>query len=369
MKKIIYLLLVVFGMNAMQTLNAQGLYPIVGYYNSQCAGESVAVWFMNGPPVITGVFTWSKVGGGNLPQYWSSDPQTGSVNCGDFQTINNGDYIVRFISNGNIMDSAIVNLFVNPNPNPWFTIDYKCNSTKVMPTGADYYKRLDEYGDFTVPFDSLYLSGINNMLNFFGFRAFNNAGCYTDVYVGHVRIIQLTLWAEPTKWKIGPGQSTTINSYSNYPVVTSKTKWFKNGLLYAQGVDSIVTSDTGLYRVQMRADASSGGCIKSKGIRIKAKPVSGSRIGENNSEFESIEGKESILDLQIFPNPATDQIQIAGYDQDISIIDIHGRIVNNYKVDTFYGNSEPQTFDISHLVNGIYLVRSGEQTEKLIIQR
>jgi hypothetical protein len=88
---------------------------------------------------------------------------------------------------------------------------------------------------------------------------------------------------------------------------------------------------------------------------------------ELGDENEVVVGKESILDLQIGPNPANDQIQISGYDERVEILDVNGKIVGQFNFNTFEGTS-PQHVDISVLQNGMYLVRSGDQTVKLIVQ-
>jgi hypothetical protein len=118
----------------------------------------------------------------------------------------------------------------------------------------------------------------------------------------------------------------------------------------------------------MRATVAAGNCVNTKQIKITPKPIVGAREGDGQNENEVVVGKESILDLQIGPNPASDQIQISGYDERVEILDMNGKVVSQLNFNTFEGTS-PQSVDVSSLANGIYLVRSGEQTQKLIIRR
>lgn len=370
MKKIIYLLLVVFGMSTPKTMYAQEILSVQINYGTPCEGTYVNIYVDRAMQNAVDSIIWTKNGSKSaLPAGWTYDSQIGHVDCYGFSVVDNGNYEVTcYMANGS---SQMVNvqLSVNPNPNAGYSLITKCNSVEIVPSGGDYYLTYDENGGLSVPFYGDTLTGTGLLLPGGGFRAFTSNGCYSDVTIGQIWANPLVVSATPTKWSIAPGQSSTITASANWPTVMSKTKWFKNNLLYAQGCNTLTVTDTGLYKVQMRATAVSGGCVKAKQIRIKAKIVTpGARVGEEG-EFESVEGQESILDLQVGPNPAQDQIQMTGYDENIEIFDLNGRLVNSFVFDTFAGNDQPQTIDVSSLPNGMYLVRSGEQTVKLLVQR
>ncbi|MBK9320044.1 MAG: T9SS type A sorting domain-containing protein [Bacteroidetes bacterium] len=224
-------------------------------------------------------------------------------------------------------------------------------------------------GGFTIPFDSLFFpnghdKSIHRVAINGEFRVINQYGCYSDVAFYQIWVYPLVIDLQASRRRIAPGQSTTLSASTIWNTQNSKTKWFKNNQLIASGVDSVTVSDTGIYKVQMRATLAAGNCVNSKQIKITPKPVVSARMGAEN---ELIEGKESLLDLQIGPNPASDQIQISGYDERVEILDVNGKIVDQFNFNTFEGTS-PQHVDISELQNGIYLIRSGDQTVKLIVQ-
>ncbi len=368
MKKIIYLLLVVFGMNAPKQMYAQEILSVQPHYDTPCEGTVVNIYVDRSNQNNVDSIIWTKGGSKlSLPAGWTYDPQIGHVDCYGFSVADNGNYEVTcYMANGS---SQMVNvqLSVNPNPNASYTLTPKCFGVVLQPIGADMYYKYDDNGGFSVPFTS---DTISTSIVGGGFRAMNNNGCYTDVVVSPFSaptLFGITLI--PTKYVIKPGQTSTLTASANWPTVMSKTKWYKDGLLVAQGCSTFTASDTGLYKVQMRATVTSGNCVKSKQVRIKARIVSpGARI-EEGDDVEQLESQESILDLQIGPNPANDQIQVTGYDQDVAIFDANGRLIQSYTFDTFGGNERPQAVDVSYLPNGLYLVRSGEQGTKLIIQR
>lgn len=370
MKKIIYLLLVVFGMSTPKTMYAQEILGVYPHYDSPCEGTVVNIFVDRSQQNAVDSVVWTKNGSKSaLPIGWNSDPITGNVDCYGFSVVDNGNYEVTcYLSNGST-EMVNIQLSVNPNPNAGYSLITKCNSVELIPSGGDYYMGLD-HGDYTVPFFGDTLTGTGLLLPGGGFRAFTTNGCYSDVIIGQIWANPLVVSVTPTKWSIGPGQSSTITASANWPTVMSKTKWFKNNLLYAQGCNTLTVTDTGTYKVQMRATVASGNCVKAKQIRIKAKTIApGARVGEEGGEFESIEGQESVLDLQVGPNPASDQIQITGYDQEISILDVNGRMIQYFELDTFSGNENPQIVDVTYLPNGIYFIRSGGQAVKLLVQR
>ena len=278
-------------------------------------------------------------------------------------------YICTFTGINGCTEIGGVDVIVHPKPNGWYNLFTTCAGVTLYPGGGTNYLALSEGGSFTVPFDSLFFENghdrsIHKVVNGGGFRVFNQYGCYSDVAFYQIWVYPLVIDLQASRRRIAPGQSTTLSASTIWNTQISKTKWFKNNQLIASGVDSVTVSDTGIYKVQMRATLAAGNSVNSKQIKITPKPVVSARMGAEN---ELIEGKESLLDLQIGPNPASDQIQISGYDERVEILDVNGKIVDQFNFNTFEGTS-PQYVDISELQNGIYLIRSGDQTVKLIVQ-
>ncbi len=386
MKKIIYLLLVVFGMNTPKEMHAQEILGVYPHYDSPCEGTVVNIYVDRSLQNAVDSIVWTKNGSkSTLPAGWTYDPQVGHVDCYGFYVVDNGNYEVTcYLSSGSV-EMVNIQLSVNPNPNASYTLTPKCFGVVLQPIGADQYFKYDDHGGFSVPFTSEIITG--NIVGG-GFRAMNNNGCYTDVVVSPFTapaVFGISL--VPSKWQIKPGQSSTITASANWPVVMSKTKWYKDSTLVAQGCNSLTVTDTGLYKVQMRATPVSGGCVKSKQVRIKAKTVNGLRTlvatevkdteeddlegGTNGDEIEKHQSQSDLSEkskLLAWPNPASDQIQITGYDENVEIHDMNGKLVVSQRFDVFDGNV-PQTIDLSGFSNGIYFVRSGEQTVKLIVQR
>ena len=367
MKKIFLLVILAFWMNATQSLFAQINNVSVDYDSPQCEGTCVfLIVDTTGYTTPPGSYAvWTKPGG--LPSSWMViDSGVGFVQSCGFLPSNNGSYTVTlYNSNGVFIDDTTVNISVTPLPiNAGYNLITTCSSVTLIPYGGAHYRAWDpDHGGYTILFDSLHFTGTGLLYAGGGFAAHSSYWCSTIITINPIYANPLVITAIPSKWKIAPGQTTTITASANWPLNMSKTKWFKDGVQFTSNTLSVTVSDTGLYKVQMRATASSGNCIKSKQVRIKAKPVPSA----SGSESEKFEGEQSTLDLQLGPNPASDQIQIAGYDQLIVIVDINGQTIRKYEIDTFYGNENPFVIDVSAFPNGIYLVRSGEQTSKLIV--
>lgn len=67
----------------------------------------------------------------------------------------------------------------------------------------------------------------------------------------------------------------------------------------------------------------------------------------------------------IYPNPATEQIQLSGWgseseSKEIQLIDVDGKVVRVYTLQT-----DPATLDVSGIKPGVYLLRSEDETEKI----
>ncbi len=374
MKKLIYFLLLTFGWNV-QLIHAQcanQILSIDGPLQDPCVGDYDFRFILNWSQGISspGSFTWTRQSGSPLPSGFNAFPDGNVQFTSPADTSMTDIYICTFVDTNACVQIISVPLTVHPKPNGgWYNLSTNCAGVTLYPGGGTNYLALDNNGSYTIPFDSLFFpnghdKSIHKVVNGGGFRVFNQYGCYSDVAFYQIWVYPLVIDLQASRRRIAPGQSTTLTASTIWNTQNSKTKWFKNNQLFASGVDSVTVSDTGIYKVQMRATLAAGNCVNSKQIKITPKPVVSARMGAEN---ELIEGKESMLDLQVGPNPASDQIQISGYDEKVEILDVNGRIVGLYYFNTFDGTSI-QMVDVSVLQDGMYLVRSGEQTVKLIIR-
>jgi hypothetical protein len=77
-------------------------------------------------------------------------------------------------------------------------------------------------------------------------------------------------------------------------------------------------------------------------------------------------GESSLEQVRVYPNPVNDVLNIVlgevGTDAPISILSLDGRTIKQFAVS---GNTKLRV-DVSDLEAGIYLVRVGEATHKLV---
>ncbi len=100
--------------------------------------------------------------------------------------------------------------------------------------------------------------------------------------------------------------------------------------------------------------ASSNGILNGGGLWEETWPTSG--VAERTYTASS---------FRIFPNPATDALQIlGGQSGTVHLFDLMGRERMNIPVD-----GTRTTLDVSKLTNGTYFVRSGNQSTKVVIAR
>ena len=85
-------------------------------------------------------------------------------------------------------------------------------------------------------------------------------------------------------------------------------------------------------------------------------------FGKNNDGTSATTAQESIS-LNIRPNPADQYIYISNTNTMVNIYDLKGRLV----LTTENANSEP--IDISGLMQGLYLVKSGTSVQKLVVMK
>jgi hypothetical protein len=71
--------------------------------------------------------------------------------------------------------------------------------------------------------------------------------------------------------------------------------------------------------------------------------------------------------LNIYPNPARDIVTISGIGEAVTITDLQGRTIVNYDLRFTIYDGNTATINVSALTQGVYLVRVGNKTGKLII--
>ena len=88
-------------------------------------------------------------------------------------------------------------------------------------------------------------------------------------------------------------------------------------------------------------------------------------VGGDEEEIDGGSSRISIEDINVFPNPANDQITVtlpSGSNfRIIQLIDISGRIVKEILIE----NLTEATFDITDLESGIYILVLSDQTQSL----
>ena len=77
------------------------------------------------------------------------------------------------------------------------------------------------------------------------------------------------------------------------------------------------------------------------------------------------QAEEQRLPLHLFPNPATGRVTVntgCGETQTVRLYTASGSLVMQMPVTT------EASFDVSHLAGGVYILRVGSRSEKLIVQ-
>ena len=88
-------------------------------------------------------------------------------------------------------------------------------------------------------------------------------------------------------------------------------------------------------------------------------------VGVINESPVSIQESERLI-FTIYPNPARDQVQVTlnnPYQHEISVFSISGQLILNFNV-----SSSKSNIDIADWPSGVYLLKIGNQIEKLIVE-
>ena len=97
-----------------------------------------------------------------------------------------------------------------------------------------------------------------------------------------------------------------------------------------------------------------------------AAPVSPSTSGFTGTNTLEIRGRMELSDISVFPNPASDRINIKGEGspagiKELKITDLSGKIITRTKY-----NAGP--VDISHLNKGVYILQISNERESKVIK-
>jgi hypothetical protein len=85
-------------------------------------------------------------------------------------------------------------------------------------------------------------------------------------------------------------------------------------------------------------------------------------------EILSASALNNNLSLRIYPNPAIDRIYISTKNEDNALVEIFsplGKLIKNAKLD----NNGTINIDVSDFVKGVYLIKIGGHTQKVLILR
>jgi hypothetical protein len=102
----------------------------------------------------------------------------------------------------------------------------------------------------------------------------------------------------------------------------------------------------------------------------------GAGANENDLVLQTVSGIHAVEtgrapSLQVYPNPTSGQLRIENYEAAmgaIGVYDVIGRVVHTANVETGHATSlqSDATIDISHLPAGVYFVRIGNSTAKVV---
>lgn len=369
----------VFAITAPAFSQAQALTEIASITPSPdapCSGTVMSVFFQRNYNYATGTFKWSRTNGNPLPANWNTYPN-GFASCSPFMITDNGEYLLTFDDGAGYIETDSVNLSVGVSPIPTIGQLSQCFGVVLLagdmatpPKGTTAtYAWMDYNGNYTIPGNTFIYSGNGGMGTSQDVQITYSTGCKNSVFSNQIFPAEMAITLTRSKWKISPGQTSTLTASANWPVIQQNVKWFQNGVLYAQGVSQITVSTPATYRVQMRTDMASGNCVKSTQLKVLPMGPSSSDTdtsSEENEKMEIVQSNEHLLDLQIGQNPVQTQLQLSNYNDLIEIVDINGRVV---VTQNFTGSDErpPVYIDVTGLNNGIYLVRSGDQTQKMVV--
>ena len=185
----------------------------------------------------------------------------------------------------------------------------------------------------------------------------NAAGCEAMTYIQGPTFNNqpATYTITASQNPIGPGQSSILTAATNYAI--SSYKWYKTGSTTLLGTGSQYTvnySDVGKYKARFKITNADGGCIFNKFITINA---SGPSSKTSSDELYD-------ATLVVYPNPASSEITLNGNEEFVEIYDMNGRLVKSINTPEI----TPKV-DVRDLPQGLYLIKSMDQTTKLNIVR
>jgi hypothetical protein len=383
MKKFKFILLgIVFAMTshflqAQSGCTAGELISLSSSYDSPC--ESSEFWFNNNVSIYldraflksgTIQWKWRKIGNSSwasLSSEWFIHPD-GHINLSIFKFNHNGEYRIIFTESGTgCKDTLITSLSVLKAPKPGVGFQYTCYGGIFTagdarnPSGNGNTYSWDSGGGVYVPgpkTQTVSCSGCT-WLSTGGPQVLitNSNGCSaTGFYPNPVLNSQpATYTVTASQNPIGPGQSSILTAVTNYAV--SSYKWYKTGSTTLLGTGSQYTvnySDVGKYKARFKIANADGGCIFNKFITINASGPS------------SKTSSDEIYDatLVVYPNPASSEITLNGNEEVVEIYDMNGRLIKSINTPEI----NPKV-DVRDLPQGLYLIKSMDQTTKLNIVR
>ena len=324
----------------------------------------------DGPCSKTGTFSWkyrkdSTTSWLNLPATWNITP-TG-IYIVAFKYVNNGEYRVIFSETGtNCKDTAYSNFYALKAPKPSVTFTYTCyggvfvarDTRNTSGIGNTYF--WDDGASTPSTNDSLIINcSCGTWISVGGsptVHITNSNGCEAIAYIqGTIFNSQPATYSISTSQNpIGPGQSTVLTANSNYAV--SNYKWYRAGIPTVLGTLQNYTVnyvDAGQYRVRIKNTTAAGGCITNKYKTILTTP---SNRFEDETDYDA--------QLSVYPNPASSEITVGGHEGLIEIFDMNGRLLLSRNE-----QNPISQINIEILSNGLYILKSGEQMMKMMVQQ
>ena len=347
-------------------------------YDSQC--ESAEYWLNNTVSfsvdrlynkVGTIQWKWRKNGNSNwasLPLGWNIHPD-GHIDNSIFKFNHNGEYRIIFTETGTgCKDTLYKSFSVLKAPKPGVGFQYTCyggiftayDSRNTSGIGNTYLW-WDNGGGVYVPGPNTETASCSGCtwLSVGGPQVLitNSNGCgATANYPSQVFNSQpATYTIAASQNPIGPGQSSILTAATNYAV--SSYKWYKTGSTTLLGTGNQYTvnySDVGKYKARFKITNADGGCIFNKFITINA---SGPSSKTSSDELYD-------ATLVVYPNPATSEITLNGNEEIVEIYDMNGRLVKSINTPEI----TPKV-NVSDLPQGLYMIKSMDQTTKLNIVR
>jgi hypothetical protein len=299
---------------------------------------------------------WTKVNGGE------------SITRSDFKISHNGEYRLVFKESVTLCSDTVFLAFsVFPAPLPVVSFTYTCyggyfkavDNRNVSGVGNSY-EWMDTSG--------VYQAGLSTMVKNCGIactdtvlytsqsvRITNAHGCYNTAVSGTIPNSQPSVHSVQASLNpIGPGDTSILSVFSNYPLATVKWyKWNSTSPISSSHTLMRTFPDTGTYRVRMRNTSASGNCIVD--LHYTLTGIMLARVGDDSAADVS---------LQVYPNPAISMLWVEGHTGHLQVMDAFGRTV----LDQLYA-AERITIDVSKWPSGIYVLKSGSRSLKVLVGR